>query len=326
MKDRETESWNSGIPTAEQTRNSAESEPITDLAYAALKEKRRARRWNIIIRLLGLALFALLLLGLFGERLTGLMGGAGQHTAIVEVQGVIADGEYANARSVVENLERALSDRNTAGVILRVNSPGGSPVQSGIIFDEILRLRGEYPSTPIHAVVSDLCASGAYYIASAADNIYADKASLLGSIGVRMDSFGFEGTMDLLGVERRVLTAGENKALLDPFLPQQPEQVAHIQTLLDDIHEQFIEAVRRGRGDRLRGDPALFSGLIWTGAQSVKMGLVDKLANEHYVAREVIGAERLINFTRQPDLVDRLAGKLGASVRGHLYNTWMLLR
>ncbi|MBX2824367.1 MAG: S49 family peptidase [Gammaproteobacteria bacterium] len=314
------------MPSAEQTRRNAESELINDLAFAALKEKQRARRWNIAFRLIGFMLFALLLAGLFGDRLSGLFGGTGRHTAVVEVQGIISDGEYGNARSIVESLERALSDRNTAGVILRVNSPGGSPVQSGIVFDEILRLRGEYPSTPIHAVVSDLCASGAYYIASAADNIYADKASLLGSIGVRMDSFGFEGAMDMLGVERRVLTAGENKALLDPFLPQQPEQVAHLQTLLDDIHMQFIDAVRRGRGDRLRDDPALFSGLIWTGAQSVKMGLVDKLANEHYVAREVIGARRLVNFTRQPDLVERVADRLGASVRNGLYNSWTLLR
>lgn len=299
---------------AEQSRQGPESTLINELAFAALREKQRARRWNLVLRLLWMLLFAILLAGLFGSQLAGVFGGGSRHTAVVDIQGVIAEGEPANARSIVSSLEQALADRNSAGVILRINSPGGSPVQSGIVFDEILRLRSKYPAKPIHAVVSDLCASGGYYIAAAADKIYADKASMIGSIGVRMDSFGFQGTLDLLGAERRLITAGENKALLDPFLPLQPEQVAHVQTLLDDIHDQFISAVRRGRGDRLRDDPALFSGLVWTGAQAVTMGLIDKLAHENFVAEEVIGASRLVNYTVEPPLGERLIRKLGAEI------------
>jgi len=310
----ENETWNSGISTAEQGRHAPESALINELAFAALREKQRARRWNIVLRVLWLLLFAVLIAGLFGSQLSGLLGGGSRHTAVVNIRGVIAEGEPANATSIVASLERALADRNSVGVILRINSPGGSPVQSGIVFDEILRLRNEYPSKPIHAVVSDLCASAAYYIASAADNIYADKASVVGSIGVRMDSFGLHGTLDMLGIERRLLTAGDNKALLDPFLPQQPEHVAHLQTMLDDIHDQFIAAVRRGRGDRLRDDPELFSGLVWTGAQSQKMGLVDKLANETFVASEVMGAARLVNYTQKQPLSERLIRKFGAVV------------
>jgi len=320
---KETESWNTGISSAEQTRASQESPVINELVFEALREKRRTRRWSIVLRLLGLGLFALLLFGLFGHKLPGFVGSSSRHTAVIDVQGIIAEGEVASASAIVAGLERALADRNTAGVILRINSPGGSPVQSGIVFDEIIRLRNQNPSIPIHAVVSDIGASGAYYLAAAADNIYADKASIVGSIGVRLDSFGLEGAMKALGIERRILVAGENKAMLDPFLAQNPEQIAHMQTLLDEIHNQFIAAVKRGRGDRLRDDPDIFSGLFWSGAQSLEMGLIDKLANVKHVAREVIGAAKLVNFTQQPDLVDRLARRFGASVSQRI-RSWYL--
>ncbi|MBL4638120.1 MAG: S49 family peptidase, partial [Proteobacteria bacterium] len=200
------------------------------------------------------------------------------------------------------------------GLILRLNTPGGSPVQAGVINDEIKRLRATRPDFPVYAVIQDICASGGYYIAAAADEIYADKASIVGSIGVRMDSFGFTGTMEKLGVERRLLTAGEHKGFLDPFLPVQQADVDHVTSMLDNIHQQFINVVKTGRGDRLGNDPKLFTGLVWSGEQALPLGLIDGLANSSHVAREIIGAEEIIDYTPRPNYLDRFAGKLGASL------------
>jgi len=209
-------------------------------------------------------------------------------------------------------------------VILRINSPGGTPVQAGYIYDEIVRLRKLYPDIPLYAVISDMCASGGYYVASAADKIYADKASIVGSIGVRMDNFGFVGTIDKLGIERRTLTAGANKALMDPFLPVDIEQQKHLQNMLDNIHQQFIDAVKKGRGDRIKDDKQLFSGLIWTGEESLKLGLVDELGSAGYVAREVIGAEDIVEYTVTEDLFERLASRVGTSMAHMLGDKYLL--
>ena len=221
-------------------------------------------------------------------------------------------------------MREAFDNEKSAGVILRINSPGGSPVQSGYIYDEILRLRKENPDTPLYAVVTDVCASGGYYIAAAADKIYADKASIVGSIGVRMDNFGFVDAMDKLGIERRTLTAGENKALLDPFLPIDEKTTAHMQNMLSEIHQQFINAVKEGRGDRLDTSiEGLFSGLIWTGEAAVNIGLVDELASSSHVAREVIGEETIINYTVEDDILERFAERLGTSATQVIATQWL---
>ncbi|MGL5985773.1 MAG: S49 family peptidase, partial [Burkholderiales bacterium] len=230
----------------------------------------------------------------------------------VELQGVIAAGKAASAESINESLRDAFKDKNTKGVILRINSPGGSPVQSGMINDEIRRLRAQYPGIPLYAVVDDICASGGYYVAVAADRIYVDKASLIGSIGVLMDGFGFTGTMEKLGVERRLLTAGDNKGFMDPFSPMNPAQREHAQKMLADIHQQFIGVVKTGRGKRLHDSPELFTGLIWNGEQGVKLGLADALGSVDSVARDVIKAEELVDFTQREGFADRLAKGLGA--------------
>ena len=247
-----------------------------------------------------------------------------KHTALVELNGVISDKDEANADSVVTALRDAFDNEHSAGVILRINSPGGSPVQSGYIYDEIRRLREKHPDTPLYAVVTDICASGGYYIASAADKIYADKASIVGSIGVRMDNFGFVEAIDKLGVERRTLTAGENKALLDPFLPENEKAKAHMQTMLDEIHQQFIDSVKKGRGDRLDTTvEGIFSGLIWTGQAAVNIGLVDELGSSSHVAREVIGEETIVNYTVKQDIFERFAERLGSSVAQVISTQWL---
>jgi protease-4 len=232
----------------------------------------------------------------------------GQHTALVELSGVIADDSDAEADLVAGGLRAAFEDEGTVGVILRINSPGGSPVQSRYIYDEIRRLRGLHPDIPLYAVIVDVGASGGYYVAAAADRIYAAESSLVGSIGVRMDGFGLVEAIDKLGIERRLLTAGEDKGMLDPFLPVDETQQAHVQGLLEEIHRQFIDAVRDGRGDRLKDDPKIFSGLIWTGEQGVELGLVDAIASSGQVARDVIGAEKIVNFTPKKRFAVRHAG------------------
>src|SRR5215470_2631881 len=251
---------------------------IENLATAALREQRRARRWGIFFKFLFFAYLTVIVVLLVDWRGPDSLG-AGKHTALVDVVGVIDARGDSSADRVTEALQNAFKNKNTAGVILRINSPGGSPVQAGIIYDEIRRLRGLYPNIPMYAVVEDICASGGYYIASSADKIYVDKASLIGSIGVIMDQFGFVETMHKLGVERRVFTSGDNKAFLDPFSPLEPRQVEYARALLAEIHQQFIDVVRKGRGKRLKESPEMFSGLIWTGAKSIDLGLTDGLGS-----------------------------------------------
>jgi protease-4 len=290
---------------------------IEKLAGAALQEQRRARRWGIFFKLLGFAYLAILLVLLIDWRgPDGLV--TGKHSALVDLVGVIDARGDASADRVTEALQNAFKNKNTQGVILRINSPGGSPVQAGIIYDEIRRLRGLYPNIPMYAVVEDICASGGYYIAAAADKIYVDKASIVGSIGVIMDGWGFTGTMEKLGVERRALVSGENKAFLDPFSPVDEKQKRHAQSMLDDIHKQFIDVVRKGRGKRLKESPELFSGLMWTGDRSVELGLADGLGSVDYVAREVIKAEDIFDYTKKQDITERFARRFGAAMAGML--------
>jgi len=288
-----------------------ERKAIERLAAEALREQRRARRWGIFFKLLFFGYITFFVVAAFDWR--GEAGTAGKHTSLVELTGVIDSKGDANAEHVTSALQNAFKDKNTQGVILRINSPGGSPVQAGIIYDEIRRLRGLYPEVPIYVVVEDLCASGGYYVASAADRIYVDKASIVGSIGVIMDGWGFTGTMEKLGVERRVLTSGENKAFLDPFSPVDPKQKEHALAMISEIHQQFIDVVRKGRGKRLKETPDMFSGLMWTGAKSVELGLADGLGSVDYVAREVIKAEDVVDYTIKENIAERVAKRFGAA-------------
>lgn len=291
-----------------------EREVVTQLAESSLRETRRARRWGIFFKSLTFAYIAAIIY-MFGEASLTQVSLNEKHTAVIELNGVIADKEESSADNIITALRDAFDNENSAGVILRINSPGGSPVQSGYIYDEMRRLREKNPDTPLYAVVTDICASGGYYIASAADKIYADKASIVGSIGVRMDNFGFVDAMEKLGIERRLLTAGENKALLDPFLPENEKAKAHMQVMLTEIHQQFIDSVKQGRGDRLDTSvEGLFSGLIWTGEAAIDIGLVDELASSSHVAREVIGEETIINYTVKEDVLERFAKRLGSTV------------
>ncbi len=312
-----------------KTSSVSESDPkswklLEKTLLASVHEQRRSRRWGIFFKLLTF-IYLFGALALFSPLISNQGGGSSSpHTAVIEVRGMIADKEAASADNIVGSLRAAFKDTNTKGVILRINSPGGSPVQSGYVYDEIRRLRGENPNIKVYAVISDLGASGAYYIASAADQIYADKASLVGSIGVTAASFGFVDTMEKLGVERRVYTSGEHKAFLDPFQPQKDEETRFWKTVLDTTHKQFIDSVKKGRGDRLKDaeHPELFSGLIWSGEQALSLGLIDGLGSTSYVAREVIGQEEMVDFTVQESPLDRFTKKLGASVAEHLA-LWM---
>lgn len=295
-------------------RTADEDKVIREFAHAALAEQRRARRWGIFFKsLVFLYLFALLLLYMPGDWTSGPIG-LRRHTALIEVNGIISHDAEASADHVVTGLRAAFESDRTAGIILRINSPGGSPVQAGYINDEIHRLRKEHSGIPVYAVIVDVCASGGYYVAAAAEEIYADKASLVGSIGVRLDSFGFVEAIDKLGIERRLLTAGENKGFLDPFLPLKENEVAHVRGVLEDIHSQFINTVKRGRGDRLVEDARLYSGLVWTGEQGLELGLVDALGSSSYVAREVIGAEEIVDYTVRGNYLNRLSRRLGSAL------------
>lgn len=285
---------------------------LEKVALAAVQEQRRSRRWGMFFKMMVLLyLFALLFIGM-GWFNKGDVS-QGRHTALIDVSGVIASDSQASADKIIAGMQAAFKDKNTKGVILRINSPGGSPVQAGYIYDEIKRLRAKYPDIPLHAVVEDICASGGYYIAAAADKIYVDKASIIGSIGVLMDGFGFTGTMEKLGVERRLLAAGKNKGFLDPFSPIQDEQKVHAETMLDDIHQQFISVVRQGRGKRLKETPDMFSGLLWVGKKSIDLGLADALGSLEYVAREVIKAEDIVDYTQQENIAERFARRFGAA-------------
>ena len=292
-----------------------ERDVLSRLAFAAINEQRRSRRWSIFFKFLIFAYLFLVFWSIQSNRGEHALMESGEHTALVELKGVIADDADANADDIVSALRDAFKNKNTRGVILRINSPGGSPVQAGIINDEIHRLRKEYPQIPLYAVVTDICASGGYYVAVASDKIYADKGSIVGSIGVIMSglsTFGFVDTMKKLGIERRMMAAGEDKAMLDPFSPLKEDEVKHIKTLLETIHQQFIKVVKEGRGDRLKADDhTLFNGLYWTGEQAVDLGLVDGLGNSSYVAREIIGAEKIVDFTHRPSPLERITDRLG---------------
>jgi protease-4 len=294
-----------------------ERKVLEKLALSALQEQRRSRHWGIFFKLIGFSFLFLVLFLSMGWINKGEAPLSGKHTALVELQGVIAS-DQVSADKIISGLQEAFKDKNTKGVILRINSPGGSPVQAGYINDEIKRLRGKHPNIPLYAVVEDICASGGYYVAAAADRIYVDKASMIGSIGVLMDGFGFTQGMEKLGVERRLLTAGANKGFLDPFSPMDANQKALAQGMLDDIHQQFIQVVRQGRGKRLKETPDTFSGLIWTGEKGIQMGLADALGSAEYVAREVIKAEEIVDFTPQEGFAERFSKRFGVAMANTL--------
>lgn len=318
-----TDEWKA--PDAEKNEERTSWKLLEKTLLAGVQEQRRSRRWGIFFKLLTFVyLFGILALFTPLMDMDKTAARSASHTALIEVRGIIADKESASADNVMASLRAAFDDAKTKAVVLRINSPGGSPVQSGYIYDEIRRLQAAKPAIKVYAVISDLGASGAYYIASAADQIYADKASLVGSIGVTAAGYGFVGTMEKLGVERRTYTSGEHKAFLDPFQPQKPEETAFWQGVLDTTHKQFIASVKQGRGERLKDKehPELFSGLIWSGEQAVQLGLVDGLGSVDYVAREVVGEKSLVDFTVEESPFDRFSKRLGASVAEHLA-MWM---
>jgi protease-4 len=290
-----------------------ERELVARLATAALKEQRRARLWGIFFKLLTFAYVTLILIMTVDWQARTDLAGGKKHTAMVELNGIIAPGADASAERIMTGLQAAFKDKNTQGVILRINSPGGSPVQSQLIYDEMRRLRKKYPDIPLYVVVEDICASGGYFIASGADRIYVSKSSLVGSIGVLMNGFGFTGLMEKLGVERRLITAGENKAFLDPFSPMQEKHRQFAEQLAKEIHQQFIGVVREGRGKRLKETPEMFSGLIWTGEKSIEMGLADGLGTLDSVARDVVKAEDIVDYTQKETVVEKFAKRFGAS-------------
>jgi len=299
---------------ANPTASNWERETLETLVFATIKERRAARRWSIFFRL---AFLLVLIIGLWTY--LGLSFGSddenlGRHTALIEINGEIEAEGSGSADNVIPSLNKAFADAGSAAVVMRIDSPGGSPVQAGIIVDEILRLKKGYPDKPLYVVVDEICASGGYYIAAAADKIYVNKASIVGSVGVLMDSFGFTGTMEKLGVERRLMTAGANKGFLDPFSPQSEKHREHAQEMLNEIHQQFISVVRAGCGARLKETPETFSGLYWTGAKAVDMGLADGFGTVDTVARDIVKAEDIVDYTAHEGLPERVLKKFGASV------------
>ncbi|WP_455230703.1 S49 family peptidase [Geopseudomonas aromaticivorans] len=318
----QSDEWKAAAPSDEKTWKLLEKAVL-----AGVVEQRRARRWGIFFK--GLAFLYVFGVMFMLSPWASLEKSAAlkSHTALIEVRGVIADEERASADNIVGSLREAFKDKNTRAVVLRINSPGGSPVQSGYIYDEIRRLRGEHPDVKLYAVIADLGASGAYYIASAADAIYADKASLVGSIGVTASGFGFVDVMSKVGVERRVYTAGEHKTFLDPFMPQKEEETRFWGSVLETTHKQFIASVKQGRGERLKDKehPELFSGLVWSGEQALELGLIDGLGSASYVAREVVGEKNLVDFTQKESPIDRFAKKLGVGVAEQI-SLWAGLR
>lgn len=294
-----------------------EREALEKVLMASVEEQRRTRRWGLFFKLALLAYLAVATLLFWHPFKDGApIVDGGRHTAVIDVSGIILQGADTSADKVIDGLEAAVEDQHTKGIILRMNSPGGSPVQSAYIYDAVRQVKKEHPDMPIHAVVEDICASGCYYIAAAADKIFVNASSVIGSIGVIMNGFGFVNTLDMLGVERRLMTAGAHKAILDPFSPIKPDEQKHVQNVIDNVHRLFIDAVKQGRGKRLKDDPDLFSGLIWSGEQGIPLGLADAMGTTRGVAKEVIGAEELVNFTPQDNLLDRLAQRMGASL-GH---------
>lgn len=305
------------LPPSRPALNGAswERETLEKLVFATVNERRAARRWSIFFKF---AFIALVLFGLWAlnDFSWGTAGDEdlGRHTALIEIDGSIESEGSGSADAVLPALNKAFTDAGSAAVVLRINSPGGSPVQAGIIVDEIVRLRRAYPEKPLYVVVDEICASGGYYIAAAADKIFVNKASIVGSVGVLMDGFGFVGTMEKLGVERRLMTAGANKGFLDPFSPQSPKHREHAQEMLNEIHQQFIAVVRTGRGTRLKETPETFSGLFWTGAKSVEMGLADGFGTVEVVARDIVKAEDIVDYTAHENLPERVLKKFGAAV------------
>jgi protease-4 len=302
------------MKVAEQNETNWERKILEKIALEGIAEQRRHRRWGIFWRLLGFGYLTVLLMLAVDWGDSADLADGKKTTALVDVVGVIQAKGDANAENVISALQAAFKSKHTAGVVLRINSPGGSPVQAGMVNDEIRRLRAKHPEVPVYAVVEDVCASGGYYIAASADKIYVDKASIVGSIGVLMDGFGFTGTMDKLGVERRLLTAGQNKGFLDPFSPQNAEHKAHAQEMLDDIHKQFIEVVRKGRGKRLKETPDMYTGLMWTGAKSIELGLADGYGTLESVARDVLKAEDIRDYTVKSNFAEKFAKRFGAEV------------
>jgi protease IV len=292
-----------------------ERELLNQMVMATVAENRRGRRWGIFFKLLTFGyLFLVLGLFLFSDKWQDAQVSTKDHTALINVEGVIASDTKASADKVVGGLRKAFEDKKTKAVILRMNTPGGSPVQSRYINREIGRLREKYPDIPVYAVISDICASGGYYIAAAADKIYADEGSLVGSIGVLINGFGFVEGMKELGIERRLLTAGEHKGMLDPFSPLRESDREHVEHMLEQLHQQFISVVKEGRGERLKDaqHPEIFSGLFWSGEEARKLGLVDDFGSSSYVAREVVGVEEIVDYTQKDDVWDRVARNLGA--------------
>jgi protease-4 len=307
--------------------NSPNQSVVDRLVFAALREQTRARRWRIGFVLFFFVYLTVTTTMLFVKSEGGFtVGGEAdgeKHTAVVKLSGIIASDEEGGAENVIAGLQAAFKHEDTAAIVLEINSPGGSPVQAAYIYDEIVRLRQKYDSIPLYAVVVDIAASGGYFVASAADRIYINPSSLVGSIGVRMDAFGFVDLMKKIGVERRLLTAGENKGMFDPFLPEQAEQKAHLQTMLNEVHQHFIKAVRDGRGDRLQESEGIFSGLIWSGETAMKLGLVDAYGSTSSVARE-LGAEDIVDFTPHSGLLERITDRIGASI-GHSISESLLV-
>ncbi|MES2130416.1 MAG: S49 family peptidase [Pseudomonadota bacterium] len=292
-----------------------ERETLEKLVFATVKEQRASRRWGIFFKLLTLGLAFFALWAYFDFNFSGSdMEALGRHTALIEIEGAIEAEGPGSATAVIPSLNKAFADTGSVAIVLHINSPGGSPVQAGMIVDEILRLRKGYPAKPLYVVVDEICASGGYYIAAAADKIYVNKASIVGSVGVLMDGFGFTGLMEKVGVERRLLTAGENKGFMDPFSPQSAKHKEYAQQMLNEIHQQFIQVVRTGRGKRLKETPEMFSGLFWTGAKAVDMGLADAFGTVDSVARDVVHAEDIVDYTQKENLPERVLKKFGASV------------
>jgi len=302
------------MKVSDQNQPNWERQVIEKIALEGISEQRRGRRWGIFFKLLGFAYVTVLLVLVVDWGDSADLADGKKTTALIDLTGVIQAKGDANAENVISALQAAFKAKHTAGVVLRINSPGGSPVQAGMINDEIRRLRAKHPEVPLYAVVEDVCASGGYYIAASADRIYVDKASIVGSIGVLMDGFGFTGTMDKLGVERRLLTAGQNKGFLDPFSPQNAEHKTHAQAMLDDIHRQFIDVVRKGRGKRLKETPDMFSGLMWTGAKSIELGLADGYGTLESVARDVLKAEDIRDYTVKSNFAEKFAKRFGANM------------
>ena len=302
------------------TDDNTERGSLERLLLAHLVEQRKTRRWSLVFKSLGFIwLFAIVFLLIFRD--DGTFASVRPHTALIDVNGEIGGDHGVTADALIASLNAAFEDKHTQAVVLRINSPGGSPVHAGQINDEIRRLRGKYAKIPVYAVVDDICASGGYYIAAAADKIFVDKASLVGSIGVLMDGFGFTEGMKKLGVERRLLAAGDNKGFLDPFSPLEPRQESHARTMLTEVHQQFIKVVRQGRGKRLKETPEIFSGLVWSGARSIELGLADALGSLDYVAREVVKAEDIVDYSPQESLADRLARRIGTAM-GDAMRPW----